>query len=63
MLDIARPVTVEPADWVLCLEVENEEMERRRVEYQPPEPRVKRGYLKHYADQVAPATRGAVMPR
>ena len=21
MLDIARPVTVEPADWVLCLEV------------------------------------------
>ena len=44
-------------------EVENEELDRRRGEYQPPEPRVKRGYLKHYADQVAPATKGAVMPR
>jgi len=48
---------------VLDLEVENEEMKRRRGEYQPPEPRVTRGYLKHYADHVAPATRGAVMPR
>ena len=48
---------------VLDLEVENEELDRRRGEYQPPEPRVKRGYLKHYADQVAPATKGAVMPR
>ena len=48
---------------VLDLEVENEEMKRRRGEYQPLEPRVKRGYLKHYADHVAPATRGAVMPR
>ena len=48
---------------VLDLDVGNEELDRRRGEYQSPEPRVKRGYLKHYADQVAPATKGAVMPR
>ena len=36
---------------------------RRRHSLSPMPPRVTRGYLKHYAEQVAPAAEGAVMPR
>ncbi|KLN62091.1 dihydroxy-acid dehydratase [Kiloniella spongiae] len=45
------------------LNVSAEEIEERFTTYVAPEPRVKRGYLKHYADHVAPASEGAVMPR
>jgi dihydroxy-acid dehydratase len=38
-------------------------LERRRAAYVAPAPRVSRGYLKFYADHVAPASEGAVMPR
>lgn len=31
--------------------------------HSPMSPRITRGYLKHYAEQVAPAAEGAVMPR
>ena len=47
----------------LDLDVPTEEMERRRAAFTPRAPRVTRGYLKHYADNVAPASEGAVMPR
>ena len=36
--------------------------ERRRI-HTPMPARVSRGYLKHYAEHVAPASEGAVMPR
>jgi len=47
----------------LDLEVSPKELEARRAGYLPRPSRVSRGYLKHYADHVAPATEGAVMPR
>ncbi|MEM8985407.1 MAG: dihydroxy-acid dehydratase [Pseudomonadota bacterium] len=47
----------------LDLEVSEEELEKRRADWTPYPPRVTRGYLKHYADHVAPASEGAVMPR
>jgi dihydroxy-acid dehydratase len=47
----------------LDLEVDADELERRRAAYVPPEPKVTRGYLVNYAAQVAPANQGAVMPR
>jgi dihydroxy-acid dehydratase len=47
----------------LDLQVEQDELERRAVEYVAPPPRVTRGYLKFYAEHVAPASEGAVMPR
>ncbi len=47
----------------LDLDVSDEELRRRRQEYVTPTPRITRGYLKHYAEHVAPASEGAVMPR
>lgn len=47
----------------LDLDVPETEIARRRETYAAPEPRVKRGYLKFYAEHVAPASEGAVMPR
>ncbi|WP_426247361.1 dihydroxy-acid dehydratase [Nocardioides sp. LHG3406-4] len=47
----------------LDLEVSADELERRRAAYVAPEPNVTRGYLKFYADNVAPACEGAVLPR
>lgn len=47
----------------LDLVVDQDEIERRFAAYRAPEPRVKRGYLKFYADHVAPASEGATMPR
>lgn len=47
----------------LDLVVDAAEMESRRAAYAAPEPRAKRGYLKFYAEHVAPASEGASMPR
>ena len=47
----------------LDLLVDVAEITRRRDAYVPPAPRVTRGYLKFYAEHVAPASEGAVMPR
>jgi dihydroxy-acid dehydratase len=47
----------------LDLQVAEDELERRSAQYVPPPPRVTRGYLKFYAEHVAPASEGAVMPR
>jgi dihydroxy-acid dehydratase len=47
----------------LDLLVAPEEIARRWETYQPPAPRIRRGYLKFYAEHVAPASEGAVMPR
>jgi len=47
----------------LDLLVAEAELAKRRKAYVAPAPRVKRGYLKFYAEHVAPASEGAVMPR
>ncbi|MBN9487370.1 MAG: dihydroxy-acid dehydratase [Alphaproteobacteria bacterium] len=47
----------------LELLVPEAELAKRRKTYVAPAPRVKRGYLKFYAEHVAPASEGAVMPR
>ena len=47
----------------LDLLVPEAELAKRRKSYVAPAPRVKRGYLKFYAEHVAPASEGAVMPR
>lgn len=56
-------IAIDLAERKLDLLVETAEIERRRALYVAPEPRVKRGYLKFYAEHVAPASEGAVMPR
>jgi dihydroxy-acid dehydratase len=56
-------IAIDLAERKLDLLVEIAEIERRRSRYVMPEPRVKRGYLKFYAEHVAPASEGAVMPR
>ena len=47
----------------LDLEVASEVLDQRRRNHTPMPARVSRGYLKHYAEHVAPASEGAVMPR
>ncbi|GGF01033.1 dihydroxy-acid dehydratase [Aliidongia dinghuensis] len=56
-------IAIDLARRTLDLLVEPAELDRRRAAYVPPAPRVKRGYLKFYADHVAPASEGAVLPR
>lgn len=56
-------IAIDLADRKLDLMVDAKEIEKRRATYVAPEPRVKRGYLKFYAEHVAPASEGAVMPR
>ncbi len=45
----------------LELNVSEDELSRRRDAWQPPEPKINRGYLKRYARQVSSAGRGAVL--
>ncbi|WAM19180.1 dihydroxy-acid dehydratase [Rhodococcus sp. JS3073] len=47
----------------LDLAVDDAELDRRRAAYVAPEPNVTRGYLSFYAQHVAPANQGAVLPR
>lgn len=48
---------------LLDLDVPEQVLTARREAYVPPPPTVTRGYLRHYAEHVAPANQGAVMPR
>ena len=43
------------------LEVEDEELERRRQDWQPPEPAITTGYVARYAKQVTSGSTGAVL--
>ncbi|MGB4504779.1 MAG: dihydroxy-acid dehydratase, partial [Syntrophaceticus sp.] len=43
----------------LC--VESQELEKRRAQWQPPEIKVKKGYLARYAKLVTSASKGAVL--
>lgn len=56
-------ISIDLAARRLDLEVADDEVARRWQTYVAPEPRVRRGYLKFYAEHVAPASEGAVMPR
>jgi dihydroxy-acid dehydratase len=47
----------------LDLDVDDAELTRRAAAYEPRPPRITRGYLSFYAEHVAPAAQGAVMPR
>lgn len=56
-------VAIDLAARQIDLLVDAAELEERRTAYTPPPPRVTRGYLKFYAEHVAPASEGAIMPR
>ena len=43
------------------LEVEDDELEKRRQDWQPPEPRITTGYVARYAKQVTSGSTGAVL--
>ena len=47
----------------LTLAVPEEELERRRKEWQPREPRVTEGYLARYASLVTDASHGAILKK
>lgn len=54
------PILIDIPNRKLDLLVPQEEMERRRKEWSPPEPKVKTGYLARYAKLVTSANTGAV---
>ena len=57
------PIRIDLAQRSLDLEVSPEVLTERHRNHTPMPARVSRGYLKHYAEHVAPASEGAVMPR
>ena len=48
---------------LLDLDVPDDVLAARRANHVPRPPKVTRGYLAFYAEHVAPACQGAVMPR
>jgi dihydroxy-acid dehydratase len=56
-------IAIDLTERKLDLLVSDDAIAGRWKAYVPPAPRVKRGYLKFYAEHVAPASEGAVMPR
>ena len=57
------PIRIDLAKRQLHLDVSPELLRERVQKHVPLAARVTRGYLKHYAEHVAPASEGAVMPR
>ncbi len=45
----------------VSLKVSDDEIERRRTAWQPPEPKIKHGYMARYARQVSSASQGAIV--
>ncbi|MBT8342899.1 MAG: dihydroxy-acid dehydratase, partial [Desulfatitalea sp.] len=54
-------IAINITDKQIRLEVDERELERRRRTWQPPEPKIKRGYLARYARMVGSADCGAVV--
>ena len=63
LVEDGDPIRIDLPGRKLELMVSEETLASRRREHSPRPPRITRGYLKHYADQVSPAAEGAVMPR
>ena len=57
------PIRIDLTGRRLELEVAPDVLAERLRNHEPMPARVSRGYLKHYAEHVAPASEGAVMPR
>ncbi len=57
------PIRIDLVGCRLDLEVAPDVVAERLRSHEPMPARVTRGYLKHYAEHVAPASQGAVMPR
>jgi dihydroxy-acid dehydratase len=53
------PITIDTHCQLLQLDVDDKEIEHRRVEWKPPEPRYTRGVLGKYAALARPANEGA----
>jgi dihydroxy-acid dehydratase len=54
-------ITIDAHSQVLHLDVADEEIERRRSQWRPPEPRYRRGVLAKFARNAASASQGAVL--
>ena len=63
LVEDGDPIRINLPDRELHLVVSEDVLAGRRRKHSPRPPRVTRGYLKHYAEHVAPASEGAVMPR
>ena len=63
LVEDGDPIRVDLPGRRLDLEVAPEVLAQRRRNHTPRPVPVSRGYLKHYAEHVAPASEGAVMPR
>ena len=63
LVEDGDPIRIDLPGRTLDLEVAPEVLAQRRRTLAPRPVRVSRGYLKHYAEHVAPASEGAVMPR
>ena len=53
-------ITIDAEQRLLQLNVSEDELARRRTEWQPPQPRYTRGVLAKYANSVSTASRGAI---
>ena len=63
LVEDGDPIRIDLAARRLDLDVATEVLSERWFRHAPAQPRVTRGYLKHYSEHVAPASEGAVMPR
>ena len=63
LVEDGDPIRIDLSARTLDLEVTQDVLAERRRNHAPRPARVSRGYLKHYAEHVAPASEGAVMPR
>ncbi len=63
LVEDGDPICIDLAGRTLDLRVDPEVLAQRRRNHTPRPVPVSRGYLKHYAEHVAPASEGAVMPR
>ena len=54
-------VIIDLDEWLLAVELSEEELQRRKNEWQPPAPKINRGYLARYSQMVTSADTGAVL--
>jgi dihydroxy-acid dehydratase len=63
LIEDGDTIVIDIPSRTLSVDLSNAQLERRRADWQPPQPKTKTGFLALYAQMTLPADQGAAMQR
>ncbi len=63
IIEEGDPIRIDIPNKAITLELSSQEIEARLAEWTPPEPRIQKGYMSRYAQNVSSASQGAIVEK